>query len=86
MTRESFFCGCGGGEEEKKAERKREGGRGRRKRSAGVEVISLTPLPAFVSPGAARPGTPARGLLHDSPLDTRVQGLRPLTPVAADIL
>ncbi len=45
-----------------------------------MKVISLTPLFAFVSPGAARPGTPARGLLHDSPLDTRVQGPCPLTP------
>ena len=32
------------------------------------------------SSGASRPGTPSRGLLHDSPLDSRVQGLCPLTP------
>ncbi len=45
---------------------------------AGVAAL----LHTFLRPAAwgSSPQSLARGLLHDSPLDSRVQGLRPLTP------
>ena len=56
------------------------GAAARRHYCAGAWPVFFISLSAFSLPGAARPGTPARGLLHDSPLDSRVQGLCPLTP------
>ena len=51
---------------------------------AGVAPL----LHTFLRPAAwgFAPQPPGRGPLHDGPLRSRVQGLCPLTPVAADIL